>query len=74
MKTGNSKANFQIDEKETSIKLALQYPDKNIDPVCDAENAFNPRANRISTIKMGEAELQNGKWIINSKAVIRYED
>lgn len=74
MKTGNSKAKFQIDEKETSIKLALQYPDKNIDPVCDAENAFNPRANRISTIKMGEAELQNGKWMINAKAVIRYED
>lgn len=73
MKTGNANAKFQIDEKETSIKLALQYPDKNIDPVCDAENAFNPRANRISTIKMGEAELQNGKWIINSKAVIRYE-
>ena len=74
MNTGSANAKFQIDEKETSIKLALQYPDKNIDPVCDAENAFNPRANRISTIKMGEAELQNGKWIINSKAVIRYED
>ena len=74
MRTGNANAKFQIDEKETSIKLALQYPDKNIDPVCDAENAFNPRANRISTIKMGEAELQNGKWIIISKAVIRYED
>lgn len=74
MKTGSANAKFQIDEKETSTKLALQYPDKNIDPVCDAENAFNPRANRISTIKMGEAELQNGKWIINSKAVIRYED
>lgn len=74
IKTGSVNAKFQIDEKETSIKLALQYPDKNIDPVCDAENAFNPRANRISTIKMGEAELQNGKWIINSKAVIRYED
>ena len=74
MKTGSANAKFHIDEKETSIKLALQYPDKNIDPVCDAENAFNPRANRISTIKMGEAELQNGKWIINSKAVIRYED
>jgi predicted nuclease with TOPRIM domain len=73
-KTGGVNAKFQIDEKETSIKLALQYPDKNIDPVCDAENAFNPKSTRISTIKMGEAELQNGKWIINSKAVIRYED
>lgn len=74
MKSGSVNAKFQIYEKETSIKLALQYPDKNIDPVCDAENAFNPRANRISTIKMGEAELQNGKWIINSKTVIRYEN
>ena len=74
IKTGSVNAKFQIDEKETSIKLALQYPDKNIDPVCDAENAFNPRANRISTTKWGEAELQNGKWKINSKAVIRYED
>lgn len=73
-KTGTFHAKFEIDEKETSIKLALQYPDKNIDPVCDAENAFNPKSTRISTKKMGEAELQNGKWIINSKAVIRYED
>lgn len=74
MKIGNSNAQFQIDEKETSIRLALQYPDKNIDPVCDADNAFNPRANKISTIKMGEAQLLNGKWIVNSKAIIRYED
>ncbi len=74
MKTGNANAKFQIDEKETSIKLALQYPDKNIDPVCDAENAFNPRATKISTVKKGEAELQDGKWIINAKAIIRYED
>lgn len=74
IQTSISNAYFQIDEKETSIKLALQYPDKNIDPVCDAENAFNPRSKRISTIKKGEAELQNGKWVINSKAVIRYED
>lgn len=74
IKTGNVNAKFQIDEKETSIKLALQYPDKNIDPVCDADNAFNPKSNRISTINMGEVELQNGKWIIISKALIHYED
>jgi archaellum component FlaC len=74
MKTGSSNAQFQIDVKETSIKLALQYPDKNIDPVCEANNAFNPSAIRITTVKMGEAELLNGKWIINSKAVIHYED
>ncbi|MBW2937543.1 hypothetical protein KXJ69_05465 [Aureisphaera sp. CAU 1614] len=74
IKTQNDKAKFHIDEKESSIKLALQYPDKNIDPVCDAENAFNPRATRILTIKLGEAELRGDKWIINVKAIIRYED
>lgn len=73
-KIENNKANFKIDEKEASIKLALQYRDKRIDPVCDALNAFNPRAARIITEQQGEAELQNGKWTINNKAKIRYEN
>ena len=53
------KAEFQIDERESSVKLALQYPDKNIDPVCEALNAFNPRARTIVTVEggMGEVEL-----------------
>jgi len=73
IKTGNNKANFQIDEKEASIKLALQYRDKRIDPVCEATNAFN-QAKHISTVQKGEADLQNGKWIVNKKAKIKYEN
>lgn len=73
-KTENSKANFQIDEKDDSIKLALQFPDKNIDPVCDAENAFNPKSTRIVTVQPGEAELQGNTWVVSSKAKIRYEN
>ena len=73
-KSGGNRAKFQIDEKESSTKLALQYPDKNIDPVCDAVNAYNPKATRIVTEQQGEAELQNDKWIINAKAKIRYEN
>lgn len=75
-KIGSNRAHFQIDEKEASARLALQYPDKNIDPVCDAVNAFNPKATRIKTVQEGEAELQNGKWIVekNKKAKIFYED
>jgi len=74
-KTGNNRAKFQLDERESSVKLALQYPDKNIDPVCDAVNAFNPKAKRILTVESGEAELENDKWIVNKsqKAKIRYE-
>ncbi len=76
IKVGSNKAKFQIDEKDASAKLALQYPDKNIDPVCDAVNAFNPKATRITTVEQGEAELQNGKWIVekNKKAKIKYEN
>ena len=71
-KIGNNKANFQIDNKEASIKLALQYRDRRIDPVCEATNAFN-QAKNISTIQQGEAELQSGKWVVNKKAKIKYE-
>ncbi len=73
-KIGSNRAHFQIDEKDASAKLALQYPDKNIDPVCDAVNAFNPKATRITTVEQGEAELQGNKWIINRKVKIRYEN
>ena len=74
-KVGNNRAKFQIDEREASVKLALTYPDKSIDPVCDAVNAFNPKAKRITTVDVGEAELLNDKWIVNKsqKAKIRYE-
>lgn len=72
-KIGNNKAYFQIDNKEASILLALQYRDKRIDPVCDATNAFN-QAKNISTIQQGEAELLSGKWVVNKKAKIKYEN
>jgi hypothetical protein len=72
-KTGNNKANFQIDDKEASVKLALQYRDRRIDPVCETTNAFN-QAKNISTVQQGEAELQSGKWVVSKKAKIKYEN
>lgn len=73
-KLAQNRANFQIDEKSTSVKLALQYPDKNIDPACDALNAFNAKAQKIATVDPGEAELKNGKWVVIKKASIKYEN
>ena len=72
-KIGNNKANFQIDNKEASVKLALQYRDRRIDPVCEATNAFNQGKN-ISTVQQGEAELIGGKWVVYKKAKIKYEN
>lgn len=72
-KTAETKANFEIDNRESSIKLAIQYPDRNIDPVCEAESAFNPKSNKIITTQKGTVELQNGKWIVTKKAKISYD-
>lgn len=72
-KIGTNIAEFHIEEKEASVKLAIQYPELRIDPLCDAENAFDPKATRIITVHPGEAELQGGKWVRNTKAKIRYE-
>lgn len=70
----DSQAKFKIDENDASVKLALAYPDKNIDPVCDAQNAFDPRARRIYTVENGIAELSSdNKWKVITKAKIRYE-
>jgi hypothetical protein len=72
-KIGYNKSIFQIDDKEASIKLALQYRDRRIDPVCEATNAFN-QAKNISTVEHGQAELKSGKWVVNKKAKIQYEN
>lgn len=71
--TKDNRAQFKIDERDASVKLALSYPDKNIDPVCDALNAFDPRARKISTDEPGLAELTGDKWRVITKARIRYE-
>ena len=61
-------------EVDASIKLALQYQDKTIDPVCDNLNAYDPQSTKIVTVSEGEAELQGEKWVCNIKAKIRYEN
>jgi len=72
-KLNANKAVFQIDERDSSIRLALQFPYKSINPVCDATNAFNPKARIIKTENLGEAELKNGKWVVTKKSKIRYD-
>ena len=71
--TKDNRAQFRIDERDASVKLALNYPDKNIDPVCDALNAFDPRARKIFTVEPGLAELVGDRWRVITKARIRYE-
>ena len=69
----DNRAKFVIDEHDASVRLALAYPDKNIDPVCDASNAFDPKARKIYTEENGIAELIGDRWKVITKARIRYE-
>lgn len=73
-KTAVNRAYFQVDNQVSSVKLALQFPNRNIDPACEALNAYNSKAKRIVTVQKGEVELQGTLWICKIKAQIRYEN
>ncbi len=72
-KISDNQAEFQIDERETSISLALESPDINIDRVCDAQNSRSSSEKRIVTLEVGKAELNGNRWKVTSRALIRYE-
>ncbi len=70
----NTKAHFEFINDESTLKDAINYPDTYLLPVCRAENARSTKATKITTIgKGGIAELNNGRWEVKEKAVIRYE-
>lgn len=70
--SGN-KAEFEIYSDESSIRLALKYPDKNIDPVCDVEGeGYTADVTCVNIIKRGTAELDNNKWKVTGKVRIQY--
>jgi len=71
-KTSANDAEFQIDNSESSVKLALAYPDKNIEPACEAQNAYDAKADRIATVQSGKAVLDGDKWRVTKKAQIKY--
>jgi hypothetical protein len=73
IKLSNNEASFQIDDRDSSIKMAMQFPSKNIQPVCDSENEYEPKFTRVRTIEPGKVSLEGGKWNVKRKAKIRYE-
>ena len=72
--TSPNTAEFEIADNESAMKLALLYPDKNIEPVCEPQNAFDRGARRINTVPSGNgrAELIGDKWHVRTKAKIFY--
>lgn len=73
-KIDSDSAYFEVDERKDAIRLALQFIDKNIDPVCDTQNAYTSKNSRIRNIEKGVALLKSDKWVVQKKATIRYEN
>ncbi len=55
-------------------KLALQYPDKIIYPIFKTNNAFNPNAAHIRTIKPAIYRREGDKMILEKKGEIYFVD
>jgi hypothetical protein len=68
-----SKASFTFYSDEIGIRDAVNYPHTYLDPVCESQNALNQNAKSINTIKPGIAEKRNDKWVVTTKAKIKYE-
>ena len=70
----STKAKFRICNNQDSINRALNNLDKCIKTVCDELNPPDG-ATKIITVADGDGiiELQNDKWIVITKAKIRYE-
>ena len=64
-------AEYSICKDSDSITRAFNNLDKYIKPVCDELNSPGT-SSRIITEKPGKIELQNNKWVVKSKAQIRY--
>lgn len=68
-----SKASFTFYSDEIGIRDAVNYPHTYLDPVCESQNALNQNAKSINTIKPGIAVKRNDKWVVTTKAKIKYE-
>jgi hypothetical protein len=68
-----SEATFKFYNDASTFQATINDPGNRIKPVCDAENAYNPAATRIKTVKEGKATLVGDKWKVTKKAKISYE-
>lgn len=68
-----SSAGFEFCSEKMGLTYSLNAPHTYIDPVCDALNALNQNAARITTVEQGIAQKKGDKWVVIKKAKIRYE-
>ena len=65
-------ASFEFWNNPDAIKYAIDKPYSHIEPACDSLNVHNSYANQIVTVEKGQAVLEDNKWIVKTKAKIKY--
>jgi len=73
LQPGGNEARFELHTTGASISEIIKVIESYIKPACDEENLPSSNIRNIVTRKQGVAILDNEKWIIKDKAVIRYE-
>ncbi len=64
---------FWFDADEDSTRMSVNAPEREIEVVCEAENALSEFRSRIHTCSPGQVTKREGKWVVEKKAIIRYE-
>ncbi len=65
-------ATFKFWDNIEAVKHAIDKPHSHIEPACEPVNARDSYATRIFTEKDGFAVLEDNKWIVKTKAKIKY--
>jgi hypothetical protein len=73
LQPGGNEAKFELHTTGASINEIIKVVESYIKPACDEENLPSAGTRNIVTRTPGRAILENDKWIIKDKAVIRYE-
>jgi len=66
-------ATYEIHTEAVPIQEIISMVEKAIKSGCDEENIPDSYTKSIRTLTPGKVKLENNKWIITNKALIRYE-
>lgn len=66
-------ATYEIHTEAVPIKEIISMVEKAIKSGCDEDNIPDSYTKKITTLTLGRVKLENNKWIIINKALIRYE-
>lgn len=67
------RATFEfVNGDSQTVSQALSYSKFKIEPVCDVTGVYSENATRITPLEDGQAQLNNGRWVVTKKAIVKF--